>query len=192
MTQARTIKRSAPRHSPAAQAKRRLEPRRKVAPRRRRARMTPELKGLLCFVAAAMLLVGVLLYPFQLCVVPAWSVQVVDENDHPVPGIAVQQEWGQFGPHEMTWEDSRLTGADGRVDFPERDVESPLGPRALKRFLTSGIQPVDGKERAVPSAHLFVCRQGKTGEVTWQRGVGQPQDRLVVHKGFCQYSSQGT
>lgn len=195
MTQARTInKRSAPRRAPAPQVKRRVQPRlqRKVTPRRRRARMTPELKGLLCFVAAAMLLVGVLLYPFQLCVVPAWSVQVVDENDHPVAGVAVQQEWGQFGPREMTWEDSRLTGTDGRVYFPERDVDSPLGPRALTNFLASGIQPVDGKERAVPSAHLFVCRQGKTGEVTWQRGVGQPQDRLLVHKGFCQYNSQGT
>jgi hypothetical protein len=150
--------------------------------------MTPELKGLLWFVSAAMVLVGVMLFPFQLCVVPAWSLQVVDENDHPVAGVAVQQEWGQFGANEMTWADSRLTGTDGRVDFPERDVESPLGPRALTNFLASGIQPVDGKERAVPAAHLFVCRQGKSGEITWQHGMGQPQDRLVLHKGFCQYS----
>jgi len=154
--------------------------------------MTPELKGLLWFVSAAMVLVGVMLFPFQLCVVPAWSLQVVDENDHPVAGVAVQQEWGQFGANEMTWADSRLTGADGRVEFPERDVDSPLGPRALTNFLASGIQPVDGKDRAVPAAHLFVCRQGKTGEVSWQRGAGQPQDRLVVHKGFCRYNPQGT
>lgn len=194
MTQVRTIKRSTPRRATAPQVKRHVHPQlhEKVARRRRRARMTPELKGLVCFVSAAMLLVGVLLYPFQLCVVPAWSVQVVDENDHPVAGVAVQQEWGQFGANEMTWADSRLTGADGRVDFPERDVDAPLGPRALTNFLASGIQPVGGRERAVPSAHLFVCRQGKTGEVTWQRGVGQPQDRLVVHKGFCRYSPQGT
>lgn len=163
---------------------------RKPSPRRR-ARMAPELKRLIWIVSAAMLTVGVLLYPFELCVVPAWSVQVVDENNHPVAGIAVQQEWGQFGAHEMTWADSHVTGADGRVEFPERDVESPLGPRAVKNFLTSGIQPVDGKERLVPSAHLFVCRQGKTGEITWERGKGEPQERLLVHKGFCQYSTQG-
>jgi hypothetical protein len=115
----------------------------------------------------------------------------VDENDHPLPGVAVQQEWGQFGPEQMTWADSRVTGADGRVAFPERDVESPLGPRALTNFLASGIQPVDGKEPLVPSSHLFICRLGKSGEIAWQRGMGEPQDRLVVHKGFCQYSPQG-
>lgn len=153
--------------------------------------MTPELKGLLWFASAAMLLVGVFLYPFELCVVPAWSVQVVDENDHPVAGVVVQQEWGQFGPHEMTWADSRVSGADGRVDFPERDVESPLGPRALTNFLASGIQPVDGKESLVPSAHLFVCRQGKSGEIAWAHGMGQPEGRLLLRKGFCQYSAQG-
>jgi hypothetical protein len=189
MTQVRTIKRVNRRRAPAPQVKRRVAPplHRKAAPRRR-ARMAPELKSLIWIVSAAMLTVGVLLYPFELCVVPAWSVLVVDENSHPVAGIAVQQEWGQFGAREMTWADSRLTGADGRVDFPERDVESPLGPRALKNFLTSGIQPVDGKEKLVPSAHLFVCRQGKTGEITWVRGMGQPERRLLVHKGFCQYS----
>jgi hypothetical protein len=189
MSQVRTVKRVSYRRAVVQQVKRRVASARK--PSRRRARMAPELKGLMWLASAAMLLVGVMLYPFQLCAVPAWSVQVVDENDHPLPGIAVQQEWGQFGPQQMTWADSRVTGVDGRVAFPERDVESPLGPRALTNFLASGIQPVDGKEPLVPSSHLFICRQGKSGEIAWQRGMGEPQDRLVVHKGFCQYSPQG-
>jgi hypothetical protein len=104
----------------------------------------------------------------------------------------VQQEWGQFGPNEMTWEESRLTGIDGRVEFPERVVQTPLGPAALKYFLASGLQPADGKDKQVPSSHLFACRQGKTGEITWQRGKGEPEERMVLHKGFCQYSAQGT
>ena len=139
-----------------------------------------------------MFVLGFLLYPFEVRVVPAWSVQVVDENDHPMPGIDVQQEWGQFGLNQMVWTDSRVSGADGRVEFPERVVQAPLGPRALKYFLTTGIQPPDDKNREVPASHLFACQQGKTGEILWERGQGQPQERLLLHKGFCQYTSQVT
>ena len=152
--------------------------------------MAPELKRLIYIVLSAMLVMTLLLYPFERHVVPAWSVQVVDESNHPVAGIDVQQEWGQFGPHDMTWGESRVTRVDGRVAFPERNIQTPLGPAALKYFLTSGLQPIDAKEKQMPSSHLFVCRQGRTGEITWERGQGQPQERLVVHKGFCQYSPQ--
>jgi hypothetical protein len=154
--------------------------------------MAPELKRLIWIVLAAMLVFTVLLYPFERRVVPAWAVQVVDESDHPVAGIDVQQEWGQFGPDEMIWADSRVTGVDGRVEFPERVVQTPLGPLALKYFLTSGLQPVAGKDKQVPSSLLFVCHKGETGEIMWERGQGQPQERLLLRKGFCQYKSQGT
>ena len=176
--------------TPAPQLKRRLQPRRKRSPRRRR--MAPELKRLIWIALAAILVFGVLLYPFELRVVPAWSLQVVDESDRPVAEIHVQQEWGQFGPNEMTWTETRVSGADGRVQFPERLVEAPLGPRALKYFLTSGLQPAADKDTQVPSSHLFVCQQGKTGELLWERGKGQPSERLLVHKGFCSYSAQNT
>jgi hypothetical protein len=154
--------------------------------------MTPVLKRLLWIVAVPTFILGALLYPFESRVVPTWSIQVVDESGHVVPGIDVQQEWGQFGRDDMIWEDSRMTGADGRVVFPERVVEAPLGPRALKYFLTSSIQPVPGGEKQVPSSHLFVCRQGKTGEITWEQGQGQPQERMLLRKGFCHYNQQGT
>jgi len=91
----------------------------------------------------------------------------------------------------MIWTETRVSGADGQVEFPERIVQAPLGPRALKYFLTSGIQPAEGHEKQVPASHLFVCQQGHTGEVIWERGKGQPQGRLLLHKGFCQYSAQG-
>ena len=192
MSRPRTMKRSSRRRffAPAPQVKRRLQPRLKRRPRRRR--MAPELKRLIWIALAAMLVLGALLYPFELHVVPTWSVQVVDENEHPMPGIHVQQEWGQFGLDEMIWTETRVTGADGRVQFPERLVKAPLGPRALKYFLTSGIQPADDQNRQVPSSHLFVCQQGKTGELLWERGEGQPPERLLVHKGFCFYSAQRT
>lgn len=172
----------------AAQPKRLLEPRRKRGHGRRR--MVPELKRLIWIVTTAMSVMTLLLYPFQRLVVPAWSIQVVDENDHPVGGIDVQQEWGQFGSQERIWADSRFTRADGRVEFPERLVPVAVGPLALRYFLTSGLQPINGKDREVPFSLLFVCRQGKTGEVTWERGKGEPEGRLLLHKGFCQYSSQ--
>jgi len=174
--------------APEPQLKRRLQAGRKRRPRRRR--MAPELKRLIWLALAAMLVFGVLLYPFELRVVPAWSLQVVDEADRPVAGIHVQQEWGQFGLNEMIWTETRVTGADGRVQFPERLVEAPLGPRALKYFLTSGLQPAADKDTQVPSSHLFVCQQGKTGELVWERGEGQPPERLQVRKGYCSYSSQ--
>ena len=181
------------RRSPAAarapQAKHQPQPRRRQSPRR--PRMAPELKRLLWIVLSAMLVLGLLVYPFERRVVPEWSVQVVDENDHPVAGIGVQQEWGQFGPKHMIWADAQVSGVDGWVEFPERVVQMRLGPAALKYFLTSGLQPPDGKDQQIPAARLFVCQQGKSGEISWERGEGAPQGRLVVHRGFCQYSADG-
>lgn len=184
-TPKREIRRRAP--APAPQLKRRRpQPQRKPVVRRHG--MAPELKVLTCMAAAVVLVLGLLVYPFEQSIVPAWSVQVVDENNHPLVGVDVQQEWGQFGPHEMAWADSRVSGVDGWIDFPERVVEAPLGPRVLKSFFTSGIPPLQGREPLVPAAHIFVCRQGKTGEITWDRAMGRPQERLFLHKGSCQYS----
>ena len=194
MARSRTITRTTRRRSSALapQVHRRLPPQPK--PKLRLHRMSSGLQRLIWIVLSAMLVMTLLLYPFERRVVPAWTVQVVDENSHPVAGIDVQQEWGQFGPEERIWAESRFTGVDGWVEFPERLVPVPLGPLALKYFLTSGLQPVAGKDRQVPFSLLFVCRQGKTGEVTWERGKGQPQPLMLLHKGFCQYSpqSQGT
>lgn len=189
MVRPRTKKRNGRRSSvaPAPQATRQVQPRRRQGPRRQR--MAPELKRLIWIVLSAMSIMTLLVYPFERSVVPAWSVQVVDEGDHPVAGIGVQQEWGQFGPRRMIWADSQVSGVDGWVEFPERDVATRLGPAALKYFLTSGLQPLDDKDKQVPAAHLFVCQQGKTGEVTWERGQGRP-GRLLLHKGFCQYNPQ--
>jgi hypothetical protein len=153
--------------------------------------MSSGLKRLLWIAAAAMLVLGVLLYPLESPIVPAWQVQVVDEKDKPVAGVDVQQEWGQFGSDTMIWADSRLTGSDGWVVFPERVIQVPLGPRALKYLLTSANQPVSNDEKRGPSSRLFVCREGRTGEVIWEQRNGQPQGRMVLHKGICRYNQQG-
>lgn len=158
----------------------------------RRQRMTPLLKRFVWVAVSALGVFGLLLYPFESRVVPTWSVQVVDERDRPVSGIDVQQEWGQFGAGSMIWADQRVTGPDGWVVFPERLIPAPLGPRALIYFLKVGLEPAPVPEKHGPASHLFVCEQGKTGEITWERGKGQPQERLLLHKGFCRYSSVGT
>jgi hypothetical protein len=59
----RTVKEVSYRRAVVQQVKRRVASARK--PSRRRARMAPELKGLMWLASAAMLLVGVMLYPFQ-------------------------------------------------------------------------------------------------------------------------------
>jgi hypothetical protein len=165
---------------------------RKPAVRQRRQRMMPLLKRFVWVAVSGLGVFTLLLYPFESRVVPMWSVQVVDESDRPVSGVDVQQEWGQFGPEKMIWADQRVTGLDGRVVFPERVVPAPLGPRALIYFLTIGLEPASGAEKHGPASHLFVCEPGQTGEITWERGRGQPEERMLLHKGFCHYSSVGT
>jgi hypothetical protein len=161
----------------------------KASPRKRR--MLPFLKRLLWIAAVSALILGGLLYPFDSPVVPAWSVQVVDESDHPVAGVDVQQEWGQYGADQMIWADSRITGPDGRVVFPVRTVRASLGPRALSYFLEVGMLPPPNNEKRIPASHLFVCRQGKTGEIVWEQGKGQPPERMLLRNGFCRYGQQG-
>lgn len=80
---------------------------------------------------AAVLLVVVVVYPFETTVVPEWKIRVVDETGSPFVGARVVQQWDHFslgtGGGEERWADD-----NGYVVFPERTVRTGLLHRALR------------------------------------------------------------
>jgi len=102
--------------------------------------------GVLCAVA--------LLFPTESLVVPAWSVKVVDMEGSPVEGINVRQVWQDYSVEDKSHEELVVTGKDGRVSFPERNVSAStlkriLGP--VGNVLSTGVHASFG-----PSSWLIV------------------------------------
>lgn len=94
----------------------------------------PRPKGLV--IAILVLLLSTLVYPFQITIVPAWDLKIVDETHAPVGAINVTEHWRHYLFESYGQEDLRRTAADGRVSFPARTMRASLLSRAWARIKT--------------------------------------------------------
>jgi hypothetical protein len=134
--------------------------------------MTRALKVLLFVMGLILIVAVVFLLPYKARSVPEWKVQVVDENQLPVPGVQANEEWIDPIEDGVISSDSRNTDANGWVVFPIRRTHNRLAFRAFGH---------------TPSAHIFACWQEKVGDVFWEENYQQPTPRLVLRKGSCPY-----
>jgi len=127
----------------------------------------------LSFVISLILIVAVVvLLPYKARSVPEWRVQVVDENEGPVPGAQANEEWIDPIEDGVIRSDSRNTDAKGWVVFPIRRTHNRLAFRVFGY---------------TPSAHIFVCWQEKAGDAFWKENNQQLTPRLVLRTGPCPY-----
>ena len=78
---------------------------------------------------------GVLLYPFESTVVPARSVLVVTEDEHPIQDVVVRQIWQNYSIESEGHEEDLRSDENGRVSFPERTVRASVPRRILQPIL---------------------------------------------------------
>lgn len=86
-------------------------------------------KRLLLWALAVIITVG--FFPVSTVVVPEWRVRVVDERGAPVKGIVVRQSWQHYSLEMDGNEEDLVTGGDGYVTFPRREIKSGLFSRAF-------------------------------------------------------------
>jgi hypothetical protein len=82
------------------------------------------------FIALAVIILIVVLYPLETTVVPAWTLKVVDEDGLGYQGIRVVEHWKHYsleleaGTHSEELRSDR----NGVVSFPRRTIRmSPVG-----------------------------------------------------------------
>jgi hypothetical protein len=89
-----------------------------------------------------LLLVLVLIYPFEATVVPRQRVLVVTEDWHPIAGARVRQSWQNYSIEADGHEEDVLTDENGRVTLPPRINRASLAWRLFRpvaNIITQGI-----------------------------------------------------
>lgn len=114
------------------------------------------------WLVGALVLLVVLLYPFQTTVVPEQHVLVVNQDMRPIKGVLVRQIWQHYSLERRGHEEDVLTDVEGRVTFPKRTMRSNLvwricGP--VVNVVTQGVHASFGIH-----THMLALGEGtKTG-----------------------------
>ena len=90
----------------------------------------------------ALVLLVVLLYPFQITVVLEQHVLVVNQDMRPIKGVLIRQIWQHYSLERRGHEEDLLTDVGGRVTFAKRTIRSNLVWRVLGPvvgILTQGV-----------------------------------------------------
>jgi hypothetical protein len=140
-------------------------------------RLGPRVRAVLGMVLLLILLL--LLYPFQTTIVPAWDLRVVDEMSAPVGAINVTEHWQHYLFESSANEDLRQTAADGRVSFPERTMRASLLRRALARMSRIASE---SRARLDPAASIVAWgRKDHETTVAVYKSGEPPQSEITVH-----------
>lgn len=83
-----------------------------------------------------LLMLVLLIYPFQITVVPAWNLQVVDDVGIPVSAIRVTEHWRHYLLEKEGHEELQLSNEAGKVSFAPRTIRASLLRRVFASLYT--------------------------------------------------------
>jgi hypothetical protein len=126
--------------------------------------------------AIVILLVVILVYPYESNGLPEWRFRVVDEKGLPVAGVQVFQEWQYRLDEGQTFIDSKSTDKEGMVIFPKRTIRGTL----VWRTLSSSVLRADGW-----STRAYVCAEKQRGDESWDGPTQRPASQMVLHPSSC-------
>lgn len=140
--------------------------------------MKPWLKTLLILVP--IVLVVILVYPWETVVVPKWRARIVDESGNIVKGAKISETWQDYSVESYEhWADG-VTDNDGYVAFPRRTVRASLVRRVIwpiKNVLETGIHASFGRDAFLRIAEPGYCSTTK-GD-WWVPGRPLPEEVIV-------------
>jgi hypothetical protein len=114
---------------------------------------------------AWMLVLPLMLFPYQTDIVPAWRIRVVTEPGHPLRRLTVSQTWTNPSLEFFWFEEDLLTDEEGYVNFPKRT--------AWENLLALGchkIWKVISTRSGSPDASVFGWHDNLNGGVKYQKG----------------------
>lgn len=108
-----------------------------------------------------LILLAVLIYPFETVIVPAWKIRVVDKDGKPVKDDFVKQVWKHYSLELDPGENSedRRSDDDGYVVFPARTIRASL----LKRAVVPALNGLRLQEHASFGPRAYVIVWGTDG-----------------------------
>ena len=129
--------------------------------------------------SATLVVLFLLLYPFQTTIVPAWSLRVVDEEGASVRNVNVTEHWQHFLLESSSHEEVRRVSDNGTVSFPDRSIRASLITRGLA---TVGRIKRDGwRARRSPAASVVVWgNPGYATTVAVYFPSALPQSHVIV------------
>jgi hypothetical protein len=128
----------------------------------------------------SLLLLILLVFPFQTITVPTWSLRVVDESGSPVPGISVTEHWQHYLLESSGHQEVRQTEPNGRVSFPGRTIRASLLRRFLATISRLGKSGADGKREPYASVVVWGSAKHETAVAVYHpKQALQPE--VVVH-----------
>lgn len=128
---------------------------------------------------ALLILLIILLFPFQSTTVPRWRVRVVGDGGGQVSGIKVTEHWQHYLLEAQGHEEVQQTDDNGIADFPARNIRASVASRFIKRvgaFLSQG-----DKSRSDPYASIVVwgSRDYQPAVATYDPGTPPPTEIVV-------------
>jgi hypothetical protein len=131
--------------------------------------------------SALLLILLILLFPFQTTVVPDWTFRVVDDLDAPVGGITVTQHWQHYLIETEGHEEVKTTNAAGDVSFPARTVRACLLTRLFRFIRSLGRTGVERRRDAYASVVIWGSKDHVLTTFVRDPDAALP-DKIVVHR----------
>ena len=124
------------------------------------------------------LLVIIVVYPFETTVVPAWGFRVVDEEGKPYVGKQVRQLWKHYSLEFESGQNGefQVTDSEGFVSFPERTIRASL----LWRMIVPAIKTVLTLAHGSTGIDAYVSTSGPQGYKSVEYVPGKPLPERIV------------
>jgi len=144
---------------------------------KRIAKLSARVKFALGLVLLVLLLV--LIYPFQTTIVPHWRFLVVNDHGIPVRAMNVTEHWRHYMLESEGHEEISRTEDDGQVNFPARTIRASLLRRMAARINKAAGSSGQARIDASASVVLWGSKQYET-TVAIYSDPNPPQSEISV------------
>ena len=130
---------------------------------------------------AALLLLILLIYPFQSTTVPRWRLRILDDEGAQVSGISVTEHWQHYLIESDGHEEVRKTDRNGLVEFPARTVRASIITRIIDALLNFSSEGRSARLGPYASLVIWGSRDYETAVTIYKPGAPL-QDEVIVHR----------
>lgn len=137
--------------------------------------------------AGVVLIVLLLVYPFNVTVAPDWNVKVVDDNGNPLPGAYVE-EFASHGTLDFQHNESVCTNFNGDAHFVRQTIRASVLTRVSTLVSRFSIHGGNGPHVAVGVDRLGYGEMPTQTEMpdfnglVWDGSPNRVSSRVVLHR----------
>ena len=122
------------------------------------------------------------IYPFEITVLPVWTVVVINDNGEPMEGVRVVQSWKHYSYEEdlNNHLDERLSAENGSVTFPARKIKVNL-LTLLQSYVEEHIFWINIHGSAGMHAYIYTNEPNNFRTLSYEPGKPLPDKLLVTN-----------